>query len=447
MNSIEPTAVERVTSHRLRAVPLSRTLVHVLLIASLFATFWVATPAYASWSNEQLVSGTSNAWEPFVAADPSSTYVYAVWFLPSGPAQCQGCPASGLSFSRSSDSGLTWTAPVYCPYCPTSSRGQYDPTIKVVSNPPAGTVANVYVMWMDWNSIMFSKSADHGSTWTPQIQISGTQWADHPWFGMSADGKDVYAFWAKGDVYGVASHNYGATWTTPIKVNGDKNRQYYAEGVEVLSDGTVLLSAAGYPCSKGTSQCKGQITITTFRSTNGGASYTQKLVDTVYTGPQWMTNSLETVASDASGTLVLMYTGAPSLGAFNAVFVRRSTDKGLTWSAATPLLDAGVSADACYPAIVGGAAGSFRATFFDTRTGEFNVWYRQSADGGVTWSATERLSNQSSGAPYKNTNGFGAPYGDYSGISILSTGKSIAIFGESGPAQAAPGGIWMNRQL
>ena len=65
--------------------------------------------------------------------------------------------------------------------------------------------------------------------------------------------------------------------------------------------------------SKGTSQCKGQINITTFRSANGGASYTQKLVDTVYTGPQWMTNSLETVASDASDTVVLMYSGAPTL--------------------------------------------------------------------------------------------------------------------------------------
>ena len=418
----------------------------VLAIVCLLSTLWASTPAHASWAGEQLRSGTSNAWEPFVAADRSSTYAYAVWFLPSGPAQCQGCPASGISFSRSSDSGVTWSAPVYCPYCPTSSRGQYDPTIKVVSNPPVGTIANVYVTWMDWNSIMFSKSADHGSTWTPQKQLSGTQWADHPWLGMSPNGKDVYVFWAKGDIYGVASHDYGVTWTAAAKVNGDKNRQYYAEGVEVLADGTVLLSAAGYPCSKGTSQCTGQIKVTTFRSVNGGASYTQNVVDTVYTGPQWMTTGLETIAADSAGTLVLMYTGAPSLGALDIVLVRRSTDKGLTWSAATPLLDSGVSADACYPAIVGGSAGSFRASFFDNRTGAFNVWYRESVDGGVTWSPTERLSDQATGASYKSANGFGAPYGDYSGISILNTGKTIAIFGESGPGQVAPGGIWMNRQ-
>ena len=79
----------------------------------------------------------------------------------------------------------------------------------------------------------------------------------------------------------------------------------------------------------------------------------------------------------------------------------------------------------------------------DNRTGEFNVWYRESTGGGRTWSTEVRLSDKTSGAPYKNANGFGAPYGEYSGISILSTGKSIAIFGEAGPAQASPGGIWL----
>ncbi len=64
----------------------------------------------------------------------------------------------------------------------------------------------------------------------------------------------------------------------------------------------------------------------------------------------------------------------------------------------------------------------------------------------MTWTAETRISDKTSGAPYKNANGFGAPYGDYSGISILQNGNTIAIFGESAPAQAAPGGIWMNHQ-
>jgi hypothetical protein len=261
---------------------------------------------------------------------------------------------------------------------------------------------------------------------------------------MSADGKDVYAFWAKGDLYAVASHDYGVTWSAPQKISTVKSRYYYAEGVEVTPLGTVVATAAAYPCGKGSSQCTGTITYNIFRSTNGGSSYTQSVIDTLYTGDVYMTDGLETIASDTSGTLVMMYTGAASLGVNNKAFVRQSVNDGVSWSAAIPLLAAGNNSDACYPAIVGGAAGSFRASFFDTRTGGFNVWYRESSDGGLSWTPEVQLSDKTSGAPYKSATGFGAPYGDYSGISVLSTGSTIAVWGESAAGQAAPGGIWMN---
>src|SRR5262249_850607 len=120
-------------------------------------------------------------------------------------------------------------------------------------------------------------------------------------------------------------------------------------------------------------------------------------------------------------------------------------NKGVSWGSRT-LLSTGSSADACYPAIVGGASGSFRATYYDTRTTAFNVWYRETTNSGSSWSADVKISDQTSGAPYKNINGFASPYGDYQGISVLSSGKTIAILGEAAPNQVAPGGIWINRQ-
>jgi hypothetical protein len=74
------------------------------------------------------------------------------------------------------------------------------------------------------------------------------------------------------------------------------------------------------------------------------------------------------------------------------------------------------------------------------------VWYRETIDNGATWSADVRLSEKATGAPYKNASGFGSPYGDYAGISVLSSGRTIATFGEAGPGQVSPGGIWVNRQ-
>ena len=114
-----------------------RTIIRTLGAAVLVTVALYATPADAAWNGEQLVSGSSDAWEPFVAADRHSSNVYAVWFLPHGPSQCTGCPASGIQFTRSADNGQTWSTPVYCPYCAAGSKGQYDPTIRVVSNPAA----------------------------------------------------------------------------------------------------------------------------------------------------------------------------------------------------------------------------------------------------------------------------------------------------------------------
>jgi hypothetical protein len=82
-----------------------------------------------------------------------------------------------------------------------------------------------------------------------------------------------------------------------------------------------------------------------------------------------------------------------------------------------------------FPAIAGGSLG-FSATYMDQSLGSWNVWSAQSSDG-LSWSTPVRISNAVSGPPYVSSSGFASPYGDYSGISIFSSGKAIAAWGES----------------
>lgn len=426
-----------------------RLLMAVLLISLVPHETSAKTDPPSNWAGERLMSGAENAWEPFVAADLNSRNVYATWFLPHGPALCPTCPPASGVFVMSTDNGSSWSRPVYCPFCNRHGRGDYDLTIRVVRSPSSSSPSPVYVTWMDWNSTAFSKSMDGGKTWSPETVISGPQWSDHPWFGMSSDGKDIYVFWtqAHGYLYTAYSRDYGVRWTRPQKISTIAHRYYCAEGVEVLADGTILTAAAGYPCGSGSPKCTGRISYNIFRSTNGGVSYTQSVLDTLYTGRQYMTDGLETLASDAVGTLVMMYSGASSLGGDNGVYVRRSVNAGVTWSAPIPLAEPGVTENGSYPAIVGTRGDGFRATFMNDRAGEFNVWERQSTNGGATWSPQVRLSGASTGAQYINSKGFGAPYGDYSGISVLSNGCTIAIWGESAAQQKPPGEIWMNRSI
>ena len=83
--------------------------------------------------------------------------------------------------------------------------------------------------------------------------------------------------------------------------------------------------------------------------------------------------------------------------------------------------------------------------WMDTRTGRWNVWYTGTIDGGATWTPPIRLSNATSGTPYKSRKGFLEAYGDYGEIDVTSEGRTVAIWGE-GPSYNGPGGVWFIRQ-
>ncbi len=56
-----------------------------------------------------------------------------------------------------------------------------------------------------------------------------------------------------------------------------------------------------------------------------------------------------------------------------------------------------------------------------------------------------KISDLTSGAAYKNADGFDEVYGDYGEIAITNEGRSIATWGE-GLSYTGPGGVWFNRQ-
>ncbi len=397
-------------------------------VAVLSAPAWAAT---AGWAGETLISSsaTGDGWEPAIAADPSAPYVYAAWM--------QYSNKSTISLRVSSDGGTTWgTAKAIV----TSNQGQYDIVLATTSS------GALYATYMQGNHIMFVKSTDHGATFTSPIQVSGGTWADKPWLATSANGTDVYITWTtRGNLYAVNSHNLGASWSAPLKVTNESGIYYFANGGTVLPNGTALMVGSEYPETGNNTGNTGPIPIAVFRTTNGGTSWTRSVPDTLYTGATYATSSVTTVASDAAGTLLLVYSGSLAVGANGHVYVRRSTDSGATWSARTELTNSAGGADATSVAAAGKASGQFTVTWMDARGGSWNVWQRGSTDGGVTWSADADISDAPSGAAYKTAAGFGLPYGDYDMVAINSAGKTVAIMGE-GDATQTHGDIWVNRQ-
>jgi hypothetical protein len=347
-------------------------------------------------------------------------------------------PSIYIYYRVSSDGGTTWgPAQRLCGSC---GKGEYDVTLAVT------TSGTVYSTFMQGNHIQFTQSANHGSSWSAPIQISRGTWADKPWMTASANGQDVYCWWSShGNVDVVESHDSGATWAAPVQITNESNIYYYPNGGTVLSNGTAVMAASEYPEKGNNTKLTGPINIVTFRSSNGGSTWTWSVVDTLNTGATFATSSVSTVASDANGTLLLLYSGSLSVGANGKVYVRRSTDSGATWSARTEMTTSAGGADATSVAAAGKATNQFVITWVDKCGGGWNVWERQSSDDGQTWTADAKVSDATSGASYKTAAGFGLPYGDYDTVATNSAGKAVALMGE-GDSSQIHGDIWENRQ-
>jgi hypothetical protein len=402
----------------------------------------VARAAAPGWQSETLWSPINDDWEPTVAVDPSSSWVYEATTRYGGPRACKACPDPAIIVRGSSDGGTTWNADRYLCTCK-NVKAQNDPVLAV------STSGVVYAVWMnDFNpGVMFAKSSDRGVTWTTPIPLKGKSlsFTDKPWLTISPNGQDVYVAFNSSDSYVVSSHDAGATFGARVKTNNDA-LYWFAEGGAVAPGGAVYLAESAENQS-----ATGPVKLAVLKSTNGGADWTTTFVDTSQQQPPCTVAScgVDFFASsssldvDAAGTILLAYSANNVSAANKTLYVRTSTD-GITWSPRTDISQN--TGDNGFPSVEAGpTAGDFRVAWQDSRNaGSWNTWYRRTTNGGSTWAAQVRLSDATGGAPYKTSNGYTFPYGDYLDIAVTASGSNVVMWGE-GPSYAGPGGTWFTK--
>jgi hypothetical protein len=409
----------------------------------------VVTAAAPGWAGEQVMNVPTDDWEPAIAADPNAPFVY-VLATRYAAKPCPGnCPSPWMALEISSDGGATWSQGT--PLCACKGSGQFDPIIEVVPN-----TGHVYAVYMNGYNVVFTKSTDHGQSWTVPVGTFGkVSWNDKPVLAMSDDGRHVYVSWNGpngGDPYVAQSHDFGATWTQTKIDNG--TRYYFAYDADVLANGSVVFSESSIDYGGPGSTPEDQVQHHVFVSTNQGASWQNVVVDAVEIGEPCVAAGCSSdfylghsgISADAAGNLVIVYDGATTPGGKQQIFSRRSTN-GVSWSARTSLSPPTEHSTA--PVVESRGAGDVRMWFAQTNGGNhdaWNIWYRSSTDGGVTWAAPVKISDAVSGAAYKTADGFQEFYGDYGEIAITSAGKTIGIWGEAF-SYTGPGGAWFNRQL
>lgn len=400
------------------------------------------------WLGAQ-VFGRGNDWEPATAADPSAPFVYILTtrYSGRGPLACSTCDLPDMALRISSDGGRTFGRVRYLQ--PNVPGGQFDPQIATDG------VGDVFACWMDGKSrIVFSKSVDHGLTWTPARVVShGAGWGDHPWLGVSPSGAHVYIGFNHAASWIAQSHEGGATWLPPVQVSTD-DRYYFANGTAVLDDGTVVVSTASYALPYSTVGRHAPIEIAVVRSTDAGATFDTTVVDTVQQPRDCVSEGCplghyggHAVLARSDDELVVSYDGALVAGGDQYVWTRRSNDWGATWSARLRLSPRVPGLVAMNPASIGADGGEIRVAWQDSRNGPFrwNTFVRMSHDGGLTWSPAIDVSDVSSGYGYLHPSGYDADYGDYMQVAITSAGTTFAVWGAAF-GYNGPGGTWFNLQ-
>jgi hypothetical protein len=403
-----------------------------------------APPAGGFAPQTRLGYQSGDAWEPAIAADRSG-HIYVLYPQYLGVPGCPTCPSPTMILLISADRGATWAAPRQIA---PPGTGQWD--AQIVVDPIDGRT--VYAAWLQngKSDIAVAKSTNFGASWSVAIADSTNAGTDKPI--LVVRGQDVYVGYNHTQkVWVSASHDGGAHFTSAVVNPNGKLGWSLAGGGAIDTSGGVYFSWAGYEQNGG---AKGPVNLYISKSSDGGATWTNTQIERSGAPPDCSAYSCgwaylgaqSTMASDATGTLYALWNAGLIDKSPERIYFAKSTDGGATWSAKAEISAAPAGVAHAFPAIAAGAAGDVRIAWMDARAAGplWNTYYRNSKDGGATWTAETDLSTSVGGFEYIKPDGYSFPFGDYFEIAIDDRGLTHAVWGE-GLNYDTPGSIWYTR--
>ena len=267
-----------------------------------------------------------------------------------------------LLVSRSTDNGVTWTAPAPLnTNAATDSRGDGFP--QVTTDGEGNWVAvwfsfeNPGGVWAD-EYIQAARSTDNGATWTDPAALTTNATTDSAWWDqnpqLATDGAGNWvAVWFTEDrlnrtisddhdILMARSTDSGATWTAvaPLNTNAvpDRGNDYVPQ---VTTDGAGNWVAVWYSYEKPGGGISEDHDLLVARSTDNGATWTDPANLNTNAATDSGIDQYPQMATDGAGNWVVVWQSNESLdgtiGTDWDLLVARSTDNGATWTAPAPL--------------------------------------------------------------------------------------------------------------
>jgi len=391
-------------------------------------------------------------WEPSITADRYG-HVYALYkhYDVKGGGTCSDCNLH-LLVQRSDDEGKTWSAPRAIAPVPVKG-GQYDPQIMV--DPVDGRTVWASFLQNAKSKIAVVKSTDFGHTWS-QLQIA----SDNP-PGLDKDelavrgNTIVVAYDDNHNTWAVVSVDGGVHWSThEVFPTSNKFSISLSAGAAIDSYGNIFISWDSFDAAH-RKYGNGPATVWVSKSSDNGVHWKRTVIDVSAEAPLCKNCGYAYLSSQmalrigSDDTIYLLWNGSvdPKNLEPQRIFFSRSTDHGKTYSPRVDISDAPSGVENCFPAIaVGQSPGDVRLAWMDTRTGKWNVFFRESMNGGQHLSSAVRISGYVPGYPYLTKAGFDLPYGDYQSMAIDSDNNTQMAFGE-GPSYEGPGDQWVSHNV
>ena len=333
-------------------------------IISLALSFVSAVALDAAWTSKRLTFNTGESMGTALAVSGSNVYV--AWY--------DATPGNHeIFFKKSVDSGATWSASRRLTY---NAGDSFAPDIAV-------NAANIYLVWADFTSgkseIYFRKSIDNGATWQASKRLTfNTGDSYEPAIAVSA--ANIYVAWTDAtpgndEIYFRMSADGGASWESAKRLTRNAGISKYP--AIAASGATLFLTWQD--------DTPGNYEIYFMKSTDGGGIWQNKKLLTNNTG--W---SQYPVIAISGATLFLTWMDATP-GNYEVYFMK-STDGGATWPSAKRLTNNAGTSSAPDVAVNGG---NICTVWSDDTTGNDEIYFRMSADGGATWKTAQQLTNNS----------------------------------------------------
>jgi hypothetical protein len=348
-----------------------------------------------SWTDQGELGATSGGDPAIAVNNTTGTFYYAE------NATLGGNAAIGVA--RSTDNCTTFGAAVDASPNSTGNTTVGDRTTFLdkpwiaVDNTGGANQGNVYVCFTrfvdttnpsdgnaDTGELRFSRSTDGGATYVNE-QVLAPQ-GDRAW-GCSVHvgpNGEVHVTWAEGE----------GPWVGMIPTAGDLHHRASTDGGQTFGVLNTIAVAQRIAGSDRQVTCDGQIR----RTLNGDIRMLHEA---------W--NATDATGGPFSGNVYVVWARDPAGTVDNSdVLFSRSTDGGTTWSAPIQL-GATTATDQFEPFVAVGGRGVVSVAWYDRindAANNFNidVYKAFSTDGGVTFGAVQRVTNQSFGVPQLNPN-------------------------------------------